>query len=284
VEVVEGSLTDREAERASLVGGAMVPSGAPTTPGTAVVIDSPDPDPIAERFDADRLAVFDDTETFRGRAALIVQPSLPTWSGPAQAAAVLAGFEFVPVSAEVRRLRKAALSRDDAARPRLLVCFGGSDPERVTERLAPALVGSVDAELDIVIGASYTGPTDGWPVPPDRDPADLVERLATADLALLGAGTMKFEAACLGRPMVLVAVADDQLPVGPSFAATGAARYLGDGRTIDPDAVARAVTELLADLSAMRSLAATAANIVDGMGGDRVAAAIDALGQPAGSS
>jgi UDP-2,4-diacetamido-2,4,6-trideoxy-beta-L-altropyranose hydrolase len=121
-------------------------------------------------------------------------------------------------------------------------------------------------------------------VAPRRDPADLVERLASADLVLLGAGTMKFEAACLGRPMAIVAVADDQLPVGPAFAATGAARYLGDGRTVEPDAVIRVVTELLADHRAMRALAETAASVIDGRGADRVANAVTGMAQPAGSS
>ena len=200
------------------------------------MIDAPDPDPIARRFDADRLTVFDDRGAFRGRTAAVVQLSLPTWTGPAQAAMVLAGFEYAPVSAEIRRRAAAEPPTGTRARPRLLVCFGGSDPGRVTERFAPALTATVDADLEIVIGASYSGPTDGWPVGPLRDPADLVERLASADLVLLGAGTMKFEAACLGRPMALVAVADDQALVGPAFAATGAARYLGDGRTEEPGA------------------------------------------------
>jgi spore coat polysaccharide biosynthesis predicted glycosyltransferase SpsG len=284
LEVLDGSATDPEAARAAAMGCVVVNRGAPAEAGSLVVIDAPDPDPIAGRFDADRLAVFDDREAFRGRAAVVVQPSLPAWTGPAQAAAVLAGFEYAPVSAEIRQRRAADPSSAPGVRPRLLVCFGGSDPGRVTERLALALAASVDAQLELVIGASYSGPTDGWPVAPLRDPADLVERLASADLALLGAGTIKFEAACLGRPMALVAVADDQLPVGPAFAATGAARYLGDGRTVEPDAVVRAVTELLGDERARQALAATAANVIDGRGADRVARAVTALAQPAGSS
>lgn len=283
--LVEGSPGPGQRERLHAAGVRLVPVDAPITPGTVIVLDVPDPSPLAERWSPEALAVFDDRESLRGRAGLVIQPSLPSWAGHAEVDAVVAGFEFAPVARAVRHRRGAALTAPllSGPRPRLLVCFGGSDPDRVTERLVRAL-GNLDAEVDVVIGAGYGGPTHGWPVEPDRDPPDLVERLATADLALLGAGTMKFEAACLGRPMLLLAAADDQRPVGPPFAATGAARYLGDGRTIDPDVVAEAVRRLLADRPSLAALGSTAASLVDGAGAERIAAAVVRLGQPAASS
>ncbi len=156
------------------------------------------------------------------------------------------------------------------------MCFGGADPGDVTGRLVGALA-SVDADVEVIVGPSYRGSTDGWPMTAVRDPEDLVERLATADVVVLGAGTMKFDAACLGRPAILLAVADDQLPVGPAFAATGAARYLGDGRTIEPTAVARAVGDLLRGHTARAKLGARAAEVVDGLGADRIAAVVERL-------
>ena len=219
----------------------------------------------------------------------MIQPSLPAWGGRAAAGRVLAGFEVVPVAAAIRERRASGLGPTTdltGRRPRVVVCFGGSDPDRVTERIGPSLARTIgeEADVDIVIGASYGGPTSAWPIEPTRDPPDFVDRLANADVVLAGAGTMKFEVACLGRPMLLVAAADDQRPVGPAFAATGAARYLGDGRTIEPDAVVAAVRALLADDDARAALAATAARVVDGDGADRIATVIARLGQPAGSS
>ena len=89
---------------------------------------------------------------------------------------------------------------------------------------------------------------------------------------------MKFELALLGRPMLLLAVVDDQLPVGPPFAATGAARYLGDGRETDPAEVAAAVAALMADDPARAAMAARGRAIVDGRGAQRIAAAVLGLG------
>jgi UDP-2,4-diacetamido-2,4,6-trideoxy-beta-L-altropyranose hydrolase len=107
-----------------------------------------------------------------------------------------------------------------------------------------------------------------------RDPVDLDRRLAGATVVIGGAGTMKFELALLGRPMILLAVAPDQLPIGPAFAAAGAARYLGDGRTIEPAAVGAAVAELMTDETARLAMAGRGRALVDGRGADRIAAAV----------
>ena len=287
LELVRGGLTDGERARAVAVGLREVPTGTELGPDQVAVVDLPDPGAAAARSDPARLAVVDDRDEFGGSAALVVQPSQQAWTGPGTAAAVLAGYDYVPVPAAVRRRRAEADrhgDRRERARPSVLICFGGSDPAQVTARLVPALAQVLDAEIEAVIGASYRGSTEGWPVPVRRDPSDLVDRLAAADLAVLGAGTMKFEAACLARPMVLLAVADDQLRVGPAFASTGAARFLGDGRTIDPIAVADAIGTLLADRTARTEMGAAAGRLVDGRGADRIAAAIGRLAQPAARS
>jgi spore coat polysaccharide biosynthesis predicted glycosyltransferase SpsG len=131
-----------------------------------------------------------------------------------------------------------------------------------------------------VVGAGYEGafaaPEGGGAVVV-RDPADLDERLARATVAVLGAGMMKFEAAHLGVPAALVAVADDQPAVGEPFGRTGAAAYLGDGRTIDPGRVASEVASLLADAPRRGEMSAAGRNAIDGRGAERIAAAVLAL-------
>ena len=295
LELLDGTLSDAERGRAAAVGVRKAVGEGPAA-GALVIVDVPHPASVASRFDPAVLAVFDDSDEFDGRAAVVVQPSQAVWGGTGDAQLVLAGYDYVPISAEVRRHRSSAAGASAAAasterapaaappgharRPRILVCFGGSDPADVTARIVPALA-SLDVDVEAVVGPSYRGDTAGWSVPVYRDPPDLVERLVAADLALLGAGTMKFEAACLARPMALLAVSDDQPPVGTAFAATGAARYLGDGRTIDPGDVVAALAALLADPPARAELGRTAAGVIDGNGADRIAAAIERLDQPA---
>lgn len=262
--VVRGSLSPVELARAD--------RAAVRSPGhvraDVVVVDLPDLSEVEAWADSGRtLAVFDDGDAYAGRADLIVQPSLPRWSGPGRAGRVLEGYDFAVLGAALR-------SAAPKARDGVLVCFGGSDPAGVTDRIVAETPIELVDDLSVVIGAGFERPTEGWPVAPVRDPDDLANRLAGARVALLGAGLMKFEAAFLGTPAVLVAAADDQLAVGPPFAAGGAALWLGDGRTIDPAEAWRAVNQLLRDDARLAAMGEAGRRIVDGRGAERVASAI----------
>lgn len=275
IELTPGELGGELAARCTRLGLRRTVGPADAT----VVVDLPDLRSVEHRAPPDRLVVFDDRDAFAGRAAIVVQPSMPRWSGTGTAGRILEGYAYAPVAGTFRRLREGTVGRQGAvadahATPRtVLVCFGGSDPEGVTERLAHALDGAPTWRASAVVGSDHpaVGPL---PIEVVRDPPDLAERLASCDLALIGAGTMKFEVACVGRPAALLAVADDQLAVGPPFAATGAAVWLGDGRTIDPETVRWAVEELIDDVPRLTAMADRGLEVVDGWGADRIARAV----------
>jgi hypothetical protein len=275
LELTEGSPSATELARAEAAALRLVAPGSAPADGTVCVVDVPDPTSVASPCDPARLVVFDDSERFDGRAAAVVQPSLPAWHGRARTDRVLAGYVWAPIGASWRS-EIGRVSETGRDRPRVLVCFGGSDPHGVTARLAPAIAAGRDWTTTVVVGHGYGGPR-----PPGvdilRDPVDLPARTADADVVVLGAGTMKFEVAALGRPALLVAVADDQLSVGPAFAASGAASWLGDGRSIDPECVHAAVRGLLVDAPARSAMSAVARRVIDGAGADRLAAEIAAL-------
>ena len=274
-----GEPSEAERRRAQAAGARIVEPRETLEQDAVVVVDTPDPTAIAGRHDPGRLVVFDDSERFTGEAALVVQPSMPTWSGAANARRVLAGYRWAPIGSAWQGVTHHALRTDEETRPQLVVCFGGSDPADVTGRLAPALDDDPRWIATIVVGPDYQAALEAGDHVV-REPRDLPLRIAAADLVVIGAGTMKFEVAALGRPAILLAVADDQLTVGPAFAATGAARWLGDGRVIDPSVVHDEVARLLSDGSTRTAMAAAGRRAVDGRGADRVAAEAAALGRP----
>jgi UDP-2,4-diacetamido-2,4,6-trideoxy-beta-L-altropyranose hydrolase len=274
-EILRGAPTDSQADRLRELGVGM---GA-ADPNAVTLVDLPDPNEVGARWPAERLALFDDREWFAGSAALIIQPSLASWSGSADARRVLEGYEYVPIRTSLRLYADEPLP--DATPAEVVVCFGGSDPEDVGARVVPAIAAGGAWSTVAIAGPSYRGDlVETWTGGASkglnvlRDPPDLERRLAAATLVVSGAGTMKFELALLGRPTILLAVGDDQLPVGPPFAGTGAAEYLGDGRTIDPATVVAAVSRLMADQPARATMAARGRAVVDGRGAERVAAAV----------
>ena len=276
--LARGGPSGAERERADAAGARIVEPTETLPDGAVLIVDAPDPTAIARGAPPDRLVVFDDSEAFAGEASLVVQPSLPAWSGSARARHVLAGYRWAPIGSAWRTAMAAPPQARGDATPRVLVCFGGSDPHDVTGRFASVLT-DPRWTTTVIVGPDYRGaPKSEGDVL--REPADLPSRVANADLVVSGAGTMKFEVAALGRPAILLAVADDQLSVGPPFAATGAARWLGDGRSIDPGAVHDVVARLLGDLPARTAMAMAARDQVDGRGADRLAAEISALAGP----
>jgi spore coat polysaccharide biosynthesis predicted glycosyltransferase SpsG len=276
MEMVVSALSPREQGRADAASIRLVSPRERPSPSAIVVIDGPDASHAAKRFGPNRLVVFDDAQAFNGRADLVVQPSARDWRGPGDANRVVAGYEWIPIGASWRRLINGRSSLASALPPTVLVCFGGSDPNGVTARLGPAVAAGREWMTTIVVGYGYAGSQ----VPEAavvRDPPDLAERMAVADLAVISAGTLKFEVAAIGTPALLVGVADDQLTVGPAFASTGAARWLGDGRRLRQDRLGLATADLVADHSARQRMAVAGPSVVDGRGGDRLAAAILAI-------
>jgi len=270
LELVDGRLGGATAARAERIG---VDVTSPGPAGAVVVVDLPDLAGVERRAPEERLVVFDDRDAFGGEAAVVIQPSMPAWTGPGRARRVLEGFAYAPVARQFVDLRDVG-ALAGSSDLEVVVCFGGSDPALVTSRLAARLASAGGWRATTIVGADFAGSLADLPPDVVRDPPDLPARLARADLAVTGAGTMKFEVACLGRPAILLAVADDQLAAGPPFAATGAAVYLGDGRTIEPDRVLAAVRELVMDHDRRAAMGRTAAAVVDGRGADRLAAAI----------
>jgi spore coat polysaccharide biosynthesis predicted glycosyltransferase SpsG len=266
VELRRGAWTPAQAERLRRLG---VPQASSPVESVAVV-DLPDPNEFVAAA-PEHLVVFDDRETFRGHAAVVIQPSLPAWTGApgARAELILAGYAYVPVADDIRRRGDAR--PDSESGGHVAVAFGGSDPSDVAARLAPAVVDLPSRPTVIVIGPDYRGAIDRRSFDVRQDPAGFVEIVGTAALVVASGGTLKYELAVLGRPIILVAVADDQLPVAAAFADAGGARYLGDGRTIEPAAVRAAVVSLLGDEAARIALGERARSLIDGGGAERIA-------------
>jgi UDP-2,4-diacetamido-2,4,6-trideoxy-beta-L-altropyranose hydrolase len=106
-----------------------------------------------------------------------------------------------------------------------------------------------------------------------RGGAEVADAMASADLALAGAGVTATELCAFGVPAVLLVLADNQEPVAEALAAAGAAVTASP---LDPTSMALALSALAGDADRRRAMAAAGRALVDGRGALRVVARLRA--------
>lgn len=281
----------------AIAAGELHELGALATAPTAIVLDGRfDPGAVAALVAAGHaVAALDDQATAPLPAPLVINPAL---GAEAQA-------DRYP-HAIIRLLGRAyALLRQDvlaqprhaptAARRRVLVTFGGSDPLGATPRMLTALVAAqaqvargAPLAIDVVIGAQFAhrellqqavaaARAAGHAVDLRVQVADLPALMASIDIAISGAGGTLAELAYLGRPTAAYAIAPDQIAVARLHATTGRTHGGLDLSVADDAALVVSLAEFLVDDAGRIARATRAADDVDGDGAARVLQALIAL-------
>lgn len=164
----------------------------------------------------------------------------------------------------------------------ILVSFGGGDDMGAIRLTLDALVDLLpDVRFAVMSGAHNpnNAAIKSWianhcegRVTLHVQPPEVAGLFAACDLALLGGGTSIYEAASCGLPMVLTALADNQLRQCEAWEKMGAAVFLGPVAKLTPDALRQTVTELVDDGSRRANMSSIGRNAVDGRGAARLAA------------
>jgi spore coat polysaccharide biosynthesis predicted glycosyltransferase SpsG len=169
--------------------------------------------------------------------------------------------------------------REEASR--VLVSIGGSDPKDITAKVARALTTLPDStvEVKIVLGTAATtellrkveevcDPASGLTLLKFTD--SMATLLQWADIAIIGEGLIKYEAAITGTPSLMISQFDhDSQPIR-EFLRLGCARYLGSGDKLREADIADAMTELLADSVGRAALSHAGKTALDGRGMERI--------------
>ena len=171
-----------------------------------------------------------------------------------------------------------------AAARNILVALGGGDEDNVTAAVLEAigLLGRADLDVRVILGganpheSALRAEGEGLPgtVRFEQNVSDMAARMAWADLGVTAAGGTCRESACMGLPLVLLCLADNQRPVAEKHASRGAAVNLGDSDAVTPETIARAVGELLDDPVRREAMARAGRTLADGRGAARVVSAL----------
>jgi len=198
------------------------------------------------------------------------------------ACALMLGPEFAPLRPEFAALRPKALSRDRGDVSRVLVFMGGSDPANETCKALDGLtmirrplavdvvIGQANPHREAVEDACRRMPNARLHVQTAR----MAELMSKADCAIGSAGSATWERCALGLPAIVSVLFENQAAIAAAAHAAGAHRSLGWHDALDAVDYAEALLAL--DAGALRRMSASAAQICDGGGVDRVVASLSA--------
>lgn len=242
----------------------------------------------AMRTAAKRIFVIDDLADRNHDCDLLLDQNFSTASAKRYAGLVAPGTHLLlgPTHALLRpefaQRRSQRLLRDGAVR-RVLVCFGGADPQQHTIAMLNALRPHASRlnRIDVVIGlanphrAATIAACATLPNATLHCPAqDISELLAASDLAIGAGGSMNWERACLGVPTLAFGIADNQQHGLEALIEAGCVAGVPDMPVADEARIAAWLTCLLDNPALLRGLSTRSATLVDGRGAERVADAL----------
>jgi len=229
------------------------------------------------------LAVVDDSAGWFLPASVVVSGGLGAKSlkyAVPPGTRLLQGPEYLLLRPEFRGAKSA---REKVGR--VLVCFGGSDPQDYTRLVLEACHHlEKRTRLELVVGPAYAhragllaaASPRGVPVHQDLDGPSLAALMRTSDLAIASAGMVCCELAALGVPVVLTVASEDQRSNAVALAASGGALLVDP---FSPERLVEAAQELLRDHTRRSLMGEAASRLVDGLGADRVAEVLAPRGE-----
>ena len=163
--------------------------------------------------------------------------------------------------------------RDGSVR-RILIFFGGSDPNNETAKALEAirLLNRPDIAVDAVVGGAN----------PHREAirilcasipntiyhcqvANMAELMAAADLAIGAGGSTTWERCSVGLPSITLAIAENQAETTEVVAKTGAACHLGYSTNVSIESLANAIQLALEHPLELKEMGEKAAQITGGV-------------------
>lgn len=191
----------------------------------------------------------------------------------------LRGPSFALLRREFREARARQRNRTGKIE-RLLVFFGGTDPENETEKALTGILPVVPESMkfDVVVGAMNPW-APAIAALASRYPAQIrllsrvkgmADILTAADLAIGAAGTSTWERACLGLPSISTAIAGNQVEIAAAAQAAGITVNLGAAQATTPASYANAFKDLLQHPERLVRMGKAGSALVDGLGTMRV--------------
>jgi len=162
---------------------------------------------------------------------------------------------------------------------KLLVTFGGSDPDNVTLKVIQALqqVNIDDLEVIVVVGASNPHheilqkeiADSNLIISLKQNVHNMPELMAWADIAIAAGGSTSWELAFMGLPSLVISLADNQIAIAEHLGKYGLVTNLGWYEDISTEQIAAEIVQLSQMPSIRLKKSKIGKELVDGKGCER---------------
>jgi len=167
---------------------------------------------------------------------------------------------------------------------KILVTIGGSDPDNLSLRILASLAALKTADLQVILAVGSSNPhlqalqsaIERLPVPVRivQNALDMPALMAWADVAVSGAGGTSYELCYMGLPSLLFVIAENQRSGAEELSKLSAAVHAGVAREFDQGKFVEQLRRLIDSHKQRQALSIHARALVDGLGADRVRAAL----------
>lgn len=164
--------------------------------------------------------------------------------------------------------------RDTTRARRLLVAIGGTDACGLTSHLLD-IIGTIRGQtLEVTFTGDSAGGAGSHIYKNVGEIENMADAMAQADAALIGAGSMLWEAAFMGLPCIALIVADNQAKGADYFAAKRCGHVLDARGGLDEEELSRSLTALITDPMRRQAFAENGRKLIDGRGAARIASTL----------
>lgn len=189
-------------------------------------------------------------------------------------------FVFAPEYQALSGKRHRIDDRPD----RILITFGGADPQRITLKALAALEQLRDRTLQIriAVGSSFDlGLVDDINMAAAagfhrcqilRAPSSLAEHMTWCDLAISGSGLTKYELALTGTPSIQISIDEPHSQINEGFIKAGSGIHLGVHLAVTAGRLAREIRTVLDNTELRRQMSRRGQELTDGRGTQRIVA------------
>lgn len=218
------------------------------------------------------LISIDDKAELKLPSDLVINPNLGVSASEykekgLETSKLLLGPSFSMLRKEFREKRAVRSLKKETKE--VLISFGGSDTAALTQKVLNVLL-KVPGDFHITAIGLEAGEVESKRLTAKKSACNMAELMTTADLAVLSAGTIAWEAACLGLPSVMVQVAENQQKNAEALDAEGIALNAGPAEEIQEIKLAERFQKLLNDKDIQEQMSVRGQKLVDGTGTVRI--------------